>query len=68
MFETENVLGSPFRPQSYQPKTETGFEKDEFKKHGMQKAKGVKKCIVKRELCHDKCLKNQKIISQARYV
>ena len=58
MFEAENVL-SPLTP-----KTEADFEKDEFKRHGMQKVKGVKKCVVKRELRHDKfleCLRNRKI-------
>ncbi|CAG8824307.1 4897_t:CDS:2, partial [Racocetra fulgida] len=37
---------------------------DPKKKHGIQKAKGVKKCVVKRELRHDKfleCLRNKKL-------
>ncbi|CAG8854742.1 20614_t:CDS:1, partial [Gigaspora margarita] len=45
------------------PKTEAEFEKDEFKKHSIQKAKDVKKCVVKRELQHDKfleCLRSKK--------
>ena len=66
------------------PKTDADFEKeledeetrksqgikDWQKKHGMQKAKGVKKCVVKRELRHDKflkCLETQKLTRHDMY-
>jgi len=66
------------------PKTEVDFEKeleeeesrksedikDWQKKHGIQKAKGVKKSVVKRELRHDKfleCLKTRKITRHDMY-
>ena len=66
------------------PKTEADFEKeleeeesrksqnikDWQKKHGIQKAKGVKKSVVKRELRHDKfleCLKTRKITRHDMY-
>ena len=60
-----SVLPSGHNP--IMPKTEADFEKDEFKKHGMQKAKGVKKCVVK---SHDKfleCLRNRKITRHDMY-
>ena len=50
-----SVLPAGYNPNT--PKTETDFESEEFKKHGIQKAKGVKKCVVKRELQHNKFLK-----------
>ncbi|CAJ0634281.1 10391_t:CDS:2 [Entrophospora sp. SA101] len=57
------------------PKTEADFEKELEeegwqKKHGIQKAKGVKKSVVKRELRHDKfleCLKTRKITRHDMY-
>jgi len=66
------------------PKTDADFEKeledeetrksqgikDWQKKHGMQKAKGVKKCVVKRELRHDKflkCLETRKLTRHDMY-
>ncbi|CAG8846771.1 11802_t:CDS:2, partial [Gigaspora margarita] len=56
-----SVFPSGHNPNT--PKTEAKFEKDKFKRHGIQKAKGVKKCVVKRELRHDKfleCLRSKK--------
>ncbi|CAG8799594.1 7907_t:CDS:2, partial [Racocetra fulgida] len=66
------------------PETDADFEKEleekEFrksqgvkyweKKHGIQKAKGVKKCVVKKELRHDKfleCLRNKKLTRHDMY-
>ncbi|CAG8733584.1 12712_t:CDS:2, partial [Dentiscutata erythropus] len=43
---------------------------DSKKKHNIQKAKGVKKCVVKRELQHDKfleCLRNKKLTRHDMY-
>ena len=40
------------------------------KKHGIQKAKSIKKCVVKRELRHDKfleCLRNKKLTQHDMY-
>jgi hypothetical protein len=44
-------------PAEHDPQTSGNPDaKDPKKKHGIQKAKGVKKCVVKRELRHDKFL------------
>ncbi|CAG8536714.1 2872_t:CDS:2 [Dentiscutata erythropus] len=43
---------------------------DPKKKHGIQKAKGIKKCVVKRELRYDKfleCLRNKKLTRHDMY-
>ncbi|CAG8464061.1 9397_t:CDS:2 [Gigaspora margarita] len=77
-----SVLPAGHDPKT--PKTEADYEKEleeeEFrksqgikyweKKHGIQKAKGVKKCVVKRELRHDKfleCLRNKKLTRHDMY-
>ncbi|CAB5162740.1 unnamed protein product [Rhizophagus irregularis] len=52
-------------PAGHDPKTPNDPDSEEpKKKHGIQKAKGVKKCVVKWELRHDKfleCLRNKKL-------
>ncbi|CAG8640889.1 7737_t:CDS:2, partial [Funneliformis mosseae] len=52
-------------PAGYDPKTSDDPDsEDSKKKHSIQKAKGIKKCVVKRELLHDKfleCLRNKKL-------
>ncbi|CAG8712890.1 12294_t:CDS:2 [Dentiscutata erythropus] len=52
-------------PVRHDPKTLNNPDsEDPKKKHGIQKAKGVKKCVVKRELRHDKfleCLRNKRL-------
>ena len=49
----------------HDPKTSDDPDsKDPKKKHGIQKAKGVKKCMVKRKLRYNKfleCLRNKKL-------
>jgi hypothetical protein len=58
-------------PVGHDPKTpEDPDSEDPKKKHGIQKAKGVKKCVVKRELRHDKfleCLKTKKLTRHDMY-
>jgi hypothetical protein len=58
-------------PVGHDPKTpEDPDSEDPKKKHGIQKAKGVKKCVVKRELRHDKfleCLKTMKVTRHDMY-
>ena len=58
-------------PVGHDPLTpENPDEEDPKKKHGIQKAKGVKKCIVKRELRHDKflkCLETRKLTRHDMY-
>ncbi|CAG8852392.1 5038_t:CDS:2, partial [Gigaspora margarita] len=58
-------------PAGHDPKTsdDPDFE-DPKKNHGIQKAKGVKKCVVKRELQHDRfleCLRNKKLTQHDMY-
>ncbi|UZO21440.1 uncharacterized protein OCT59_013833 [Rhizophagus irregularis] len=77
-----SVLPAGHDPKT--PETDADFEKEleeeEFrksqgvkyweKKHGIQKAKGVKKCVVKREFRHDKfleCLRNKKLTRHDMY-
>ena len=52
-------------PVGHDPKTpEDPDTENPKKKHGIQKAKGVKKSVVKRELRHDKfleCLRSKKL-------
>jgi hypothetical protein len=58
-------------PAGHDPKTpDDPDSEDPKKKHGIQKAKGVKKCVVKRELRHDKfleCLRNKKLTRHDMY-
>ncbi|PKK68304.1 hypothetical protein RhiirC2_834036 [Rhizophagus irregularis] len=58
-------------PAGHDPKTpEDPDSEDPKKKHGIQKAKGVKKCVVKRDLCHDKfleCLRSKKLTRRDMY-
>ena len=58
-------------PAGHDPKTPNDPDsEDPKKKHGIQKAKGVKKCVVKRELRHDKfleCLRNKKLTRHDMY-
>ncbi|CAB5211517.1 unnamed protein product [Rhizophagus irregularis] len=77
-----SVLPAGHDPKT--PETDADFEKEleeeEFrksqgvkyweKKHGIQKAKGVKKCVVKKELRHDKfleCLRTKKLTRHDMY-
>jgi len=58
-------------PAGHDPKTpDDPDSEDPKKKHGIQKAKGVKKCVVKRELRHDRfleCLRNKKLTRHDMY-
>jgi hypothetical protein len=58
-------------PAGHDPKTpDDPDSEDPKKKHGIQKAKGVKKCVVKRELRHDKfleCLRTRKLTRHDMY-
>ncbi len=58
-------------PVGHDSKTPKDLDiKDPKKKHGIQKAKGVKKCVVKRELQHDKfleCLRIKKLTRHDMY-
>ena len=83
-FKPKMYLVLPVGHDPKTPETDADFEKEleeeEFrksqgvkyweKKHGIQKAKGVKKCVVKRELRHDKfleCLRNKKLTRYDMY-
>src|SRR6185312_4051451 len=84
MFKAKNVFGTSSGHDPKTPETNADFEKeleeeesrksqgikDWEKKHGIQKAKGVKKCVVKRELRHDKflkCLETRKLTRHDMY-
>ncbi|GBB96028.1 hypothetical protein RclHR1_26690001 [Rhizophagus clarus] len=58
-------------PAGHDPKTpDDPDSEDPKKKHGIQKAKGVKKCVVKKELRHDKfleCLRTKKLTRHDMY-
>jgi hypothetical protein len=58
-------------PAGHDPKTlDNPDSEDPKKKHGIQKAKGVKKCVVKREIQHDKfleCLRTRKLTQYDMY-
>src|SRR6185295_12729760 len=58
-------------PVGHDSKTpENPNNEDSSKKHGIQKAKGVKRSVIKRELRHDKfveCLKSKKLTRHDMY-
>ena len=58
-------------PAGHDPKTPDDPDSENpKKKHGIQKAKGVKKSVVKRELRHDKfleCLRSKKLTRHDMY-
>ncbi|KAF0386971.1 zinc finger protein: PROVISIONAL [Gigaspora margarita] len=55
----------------HDPKTPDNPDSENSKKkYGIQKAKGVKKCVIKRELQYDKfleCLRNKKLTRHNMY-
>ncbi|CAG8834547.1 38205_t:CDS:2, partial [Gigaspora margarita] len=75
MLKSESVCLKPkmylVLPAGHDPKTpDDPDSEDPKKKHGIQKAKGIKKCIVKRELRHNRfleCLRNKKLTQHDMY-